>query len=82
MVNKAYAELVKFDNEHHNIGVHQRLKIYVNKFGTRHLSYYLAKLSHEIYKSHGSRGHDGRINIRNNLRRYAYTILNNSHKRN
>lgn len=75
MANRAYAKLVEFDNQRVGMSVHQRLSEYVMLYGTFHLNYYLAKLSHEVYRSKGSRGHIGRRNIRENLKRYAYRRL-------
>ena len=73
----SYVELIEFDKHYHRYGVHKRLEIYVNDYGTHNLNYYIAKLSHEIYKSRGIRGHNGRQGIREHLKEYAYKILRN-----
>jgi hypothetical protein len=75
MTNKVYAELIKFDNEHIGMGIHDKLKLYVISHKTYGLNYYIAKLSHEIYKTRGSKGHNGRTNIRRHLKQYANNIL-------
>jgi hypothetical protein len=73
--NNAYAELVEFDRGKLGYPVHKRLKLYVEAKGTYHLDYYIAKLSHEVFKTHGGRGHIGREKIRKGLKDYAYQIL-------
>ena len=66
---------MEFDRGKLGYSVHKRLKLYVEAKGTYHLDYYIAKLSHEVFKTHGGRGHIGREKIRKGLKDYAYQIL-------
>jgi hypothetical protein len=73
--NKDYAELVEFDKGKLGYLIRKRLRLYVEAKGTYHLDYYIAKLSHEIFKTHGVRGHTGREQIRKGLKDYAWQVL-------
>ena len=56
-------------------GVHRKLKYYITDNGTRHLNYFIAHLSHAVYKTHGVKGHDTRQQIRNNLKDLSKRML-------
>jgi pantothenate kinase len=58
-------------------GVHRKLRHYIIDNGRRNLDYFIAHLSHEVYKSHGERGHDTRQEIRRDLKKSAEKILIN-----
>jgi hypothetical protein len=75
MGNRVYKELVEFDRLHAGLGVRRRLALYVQTYGYYKLDYYIAKLSHEIYPSHGIRGHLGRQNIRVSLKKHAISLI-------
>lgn len=72
--NGTYAKFIEFDKKYNGLSAHKRLELYVKNYGTYYLDYYLARLSHEIYKSHGIKGHTVRQKIRTNLKKYALTI--------
>ena len=55
-------------------GIHRRLRCYVVDNGREHLDYFVAHLSHEIYKARGIRGHSARQAIRDNLKELAEKI--------
>lgn len=57
-------------------GIHNRLLLYISDNGKWKLNYYIAYLSHEVYKTRGFRGHKARENIRVNLKKYTDRILN------
>ncbi len=81
MVNTAYVELVKFDKQNSCLGVHRRLRLYVETYGCYNLDYYIAKLSHEIYNRRGITGHAARQKIRANLIKYAsFRKVNNNNR--
>jgi hypothetical protein len=62
----------KFHSYDHIKGVHARLSQYVRDNGNdEHLNYFIAHLSHEVYKTRGGRGHLVRQHIRENLREIA-----------
>jgi hypothetical protein len=73
--NKDYAELVDFDKDKLGLSVHKKLRLYVKAKGTYHIDYYIAKLSHEVFKTRGTKGHIGREVIRKNLKEYAWKVL-------
>jgi len=73
--NKDYAELVEFDRNKSGYPIHKKLRLYVEAKGTYHLDYYIAKLSHEVFKTRGTKGHIGREVIRKNLKEYAWKVL-------
>ena len=79
--NKDYAELVDFDRDKLGLSIHKRLEPYVREKGTYHLDYYIAKLSHEVFKTRGGRGHIGREKIRKSLKDYAYNVLRKNDKK-
>ncbi len=54
------------------MGIHRQLREYINKNGRQNLHQYIAHLSHEIFKSHGLKGHLIRQRIRGNLKNYTY----------
>ena len=58
----------QYDNIH---GIHRKLRCYIEDNGTQHLNYFIAHLSHAIYKRHGIKGHDARQEIKNNLKHLA-----------
>jgi hypothetical protein len=75
MANAAFIKIKKFDVDHLAYGIHKRLKLYIEQYGARDLDYYIAHLSHEIYRSHGIRGHSARQTIRRDLKNYAYRLV-------
>ena len=71
MTNRDYVELIEFDRDKLSYSTHKKLRLYIDAKGKYHLSYYLAKLSHDIYPARTMRGHVIRQGIRDDLRTYA-----------
>ena len=57
------------------VGIHRRLRKYIKDNGRNHLSYFIAHLSHDVYKSRGTQGHETRQEIRTNLKKLANQIF-------
>ena len=75
MANSAWIIIKKFNDDHLAYGIHKRLELFIEQYRSRHLNYYIAHLSHEIYPNHGIRGHFVRQKIRRDLKIYAYGLL-------
>lgn len=58
------------------IGIHKRLRFYIEDNGTQYLNYFIAHLSHDIYKRKGIKGHNARQQIRNNLKDLSVKMIN------
>lgn len=56
------------------VGIHRKLHYYIQDVGDWKLRYFIAHLSHEVYKSRGVRGHVGRQRVRASLLRLASKI--------
>jgi hypothetical protein len=82
MSNSNYTELVEFDKDKVGYPIHTKLRMYIETNGTYLLNYYIAKLSHEIYKTHGNRGHIAREKIRIGLTNYSQKVLNENSDKN
>lgn len=74
MANNTQAIFHRYDNIK---GVHRRLRAYVADWGLWKINYFVAHLSHDIYKSKGINGHLERQRIRDGLRKMARNIYNN-----
>jgi len=57
------------------VGTHRQLRKYIKDNGRIHLSYFIAHLSHDVYKSRGTRGHETRQEIKANLKKLADRIF-------
>lgn len=63
----------KYDSVH---GIHRKLKTYIQDNGRWKLTYFVAHLSHEIYKARGICGHAARQKIRDDLIQLADKMYN------
>jgi len=75
MSNTSFAEIAVFDSSNKRFCVRKRLRLWVQRNGLRGTSYYVAHLSHEIYKSHGTKGHKTRQEIRDDLKSYVNALI-------